>query len=145
MKFGSGVDYSLKALLMLAERYPVSQPLRLDAIATAQNIPRNYLRVLLIALKHGRLVLTQKGPGGGYLLARPPSRITMADVVEIIEGDYVPVQCLERGVSSPCARDEICAMREVWCEVRDKVTSMLRATTLDILAGKREAATSFHI
>ncbi len=145
MKFGVGVDYSLKALLILAERYPASQPLQVEAIATAQNIPENYLRRLLIALKRGGLVLSQKGPSGGYLLARAPARITMADVVEIIEGDYVPVECLEDGANSPCRREDACAMREVWREVRDRVTSILRATTLEALANKRKAALTFHI
>ena len=145
MKFGVGVDYSLKALLMLAERYPVAQPIAVEAIATAQNIPENYLRRLLFALKRGGLVLSQKGPNGGYLLARAPSRITMEDVVEIIEGDYVPVECLEEGANSPCRRGEMCAMRDVWREVRDQVTSILRATTLEKLSNKRKAAHSFHI
>ena len=145
MKFGVGVDYSLKALLMLAERYPSSQPMQVEAIATAQNIPENYLRRLLIALKRGGLVLSQKGPSGGYILARPPVRITMEDVVELIEGDYVPVECLEDGANSPCRRDQACAMRDVWREVRDQVRSILRAATLESLASKRKAAHTFHI
>jgi Rrf2 family protein len=145
MKFGVGVDYSLKALLMLAERYPSSQPMQVEAIATAQNIPENYLRRLLIALKRGGLVLSQKGPSGGYILARPPARITMEDVVELIEGDYVPVECLEDGANSPCRRDQACAMRDVWREVRDQVRSILRAATLESLASKRKAAHTFHI
>ncbi len=145
MKFGVGVDYSLKALLMLAERYPGTQPMQVEAIATAQDIPENYLRRLLITLKRGGLVLSQKGPSGGYLLARPPARITMADVVELIEGGYVPVECLEEGANSPCRRDRACAMRDVWREIRDQVNSILRATTLETLAGKRKAAHTFHI
>ncbi|MGO9056600.1 MAG: RrF2 family transcriptional regulator [Candidatus Binataceae bacterium] len=145
MKFGVGVDYSLKALLVLAERYPGVQPLQVEAIATAQGIPENYLRRLLISLKRGGLVLSQKGPSGGYILARPPSRITMADVVELIEGDYVPVECLEEGAISPCRRDQACAMRDVWRQVRDQVNSILRSTTLEMLASKRKAAHTFHI
>jgi Rrf2 family cysteine metabolism transcriptional repressor len=145
MKFGVGVDYSLKALLVLAERYPSVQPLQVEAIATAQGIPENYLRRLLISLKRGGLVLSQKGPSGGYILARPPSRITMADVVELIEGDYVPVECLEEGANSPCRRDRTCAMRDVWRQVRDQVNSILRSTTLEMLASKRKAAHTFHI
>jgi Rrf2 family protein len=145
MKFGVGVDYSLKALLMLAERYPATQPMQVEAIATAQNIPENYLRRLMIALKRSGLVLSQKGPSGGYILARPPARITMADVVEAIEGDYVPVECLEEGANSPCRREDICAMRDVWRQVRDQVNSILRATTLEALANKRKAALSFQI
>lgn len=145
MKFGVGVDYSLKALLMLAERYPTAQPLRVENIAMAQNIPENYLRRLLIELKRGGLVVSQKGPSGGFLLARPPSKITMADVVEIIEGDYAPVECLEEGANSPCRGNEVCAMRDVWREVRDQVASILRRTTLEMLANRRRTAITFHI
>jgi Rrf2 family cysteine metabolism transcriptional repressor len=145
MKFGVGVDYSLKALLMLAERYPSTQPLQVEAIATSQNIPENYLRRLLISLKRGGLVLSQKGPSGGYILARPPARITMADVVELIEGDYVPVECLEDGANSPCRRDQGCAMRDVWRQVRDQVNSILRAATLETLASSRKTAHTFQI
>ena len=78
MKFGVGVDYSLKALLLLAERYPSTVPIRVEEIADTQDIPENYLRRLLIELKRGGLVASQKGPSGGYLLAKAPSRITMA-------------------------------------------------------------------
>src|SRR5215475_7971839 len=95
MKFGVGVDYSVKALLMLAERFPSGKPTRVEEIAERQSLPENYLRRLLIELKRGGLVVSQKGPSGGYLLARPPARISMADVVEIIEGDYNPVECLD--------------------------------------------------
>jgi len=145
MKFGVGVDYSLKALLMLAERYPAPQPLQVEVIATAQNIPENYLRRLLIALKRGGLVLSQKGPSGGYILARHPSRISMEDVIELIEGEYVPVECLEDGANSPCRREQVCAMRDVWRQVRDQVTSILGGTTLEMLSNKRKAALTFQI
>ena len=58
MKFGVGVDYSLKALIVMAERYPSSQPIRIEEIAASQGIPETYLRRLLIDLKHGGIVLT---------------------------------------------------------------------------------------
>lgn len=144
MKFGVGVDYSLKALLMLAERYPTAQPLRVEEIAAVQGVPENYLRRLLIELKRGGLVASQKGPNGGYMLARPPSRVTMADVVEIIEGDYTPVECLEDGANSVCPRDG-CAMRDVWREVRDSVVGILRGATLQSLAERRKSALMFQI
>jgi Rrf2 family transcriptional regulator, cysteine metabolism repressor len=145
MKFGVGVDYSLKALLMLADRYPSSQPLRVEEIAASQGVPENYLRRLLIELKRGGLVLSQKGPSGGYMLARPPARITMADVVEIIEGDYMPVECLEDGGNSFCPRDGGCPMRDVWREVRDSVVNILRSATLQSLAERRKSAVMYQI
>jgi Rrf2 family cysteine metabolism transcriptional repressor len=145
MKFGVGVDYSLKALLMLAERYPGSQPTRVEEIADTQGVPENYLRRLLIELKRGGLVASQKGPSGGYMLAKSPSRITMADVVEMIEGDYCPVECLEEAGASTCPKDQPCPMRDVWREVRENVNNILRQTTLQSLADNRKKAISFSI
>ena len=145
MKFGVGVDYSLKALLMLADRYPSAQPMRVEEIAAVQDVPENYLRRLLIELKRGGLVLSQKGPSGGYILARPPARITMADVVEMIEGDYVPVECLEDGATSFCSRDSGCPMRDIWREVRDSVVSILRNATLQSLAERRKSVSMYQI
>jgi len=145
MKFGVGIDYSLKALLMLAERYPTVQPLRVEEIASREGIPENYLRRLLIDLKRAGLVASQKGPSGGYMLARSPGKITMEDVVQTIEGDYTPVECFEDGANSPCRRDENCAMREVWREVHDAVGAILRRTTLQSLAERRKTALHFQI
>jgi len=145
MKFGVGVDYSLKALVMMAERYPSAQPIRIEEIAANQKLPETYLRRLLIDLKRGGVVLSQKGPSGGYFLARHPAKITMAEVVQIIEGDFVPVECLEEGANSPCRRDDVCAMREVWREVRDSVLEILGRTTLESLTRQRKAAHSFQI
>jgi Rrf2 family cysteine metabolism transcriptional repressor len=145
MKFGVGVDYCLKALITLAERYPNVQPQRVEEIAAAQGIPENYLRRLLIELKRGGLVASQKGPSGGYLLARHPAKITMADVVQIIEGDFAPVECLEESGSSSCHRGDACAMRTVWCEVRDSVNAILRRTTMQMLAERRKSAIHFQI
>jgi Rrf2 family protein len=145
MKFGVGVDYSLKALLMLADRYPGAQPLRVEEIAAVQGVPENYLRRLLIELKRGGLVLSQKGPNGGYMLARPPARITMAEVVEIIEGDYTPVECLEDGANSFCPRDSGCPMRDVWRDVRDSVVGILRNATLQSLLERRKSVAMYQI
>jgi len=145
MKFGVGVDYSLKALLMLADRYPSAQPLRVEEIAAVQGVPENYLRRLLIELKRGGLVLSQKGPSGGYMLARSPARITMADVVEIIEGGYTPVECLEDGANSFCPRDGGCPMRDVWRDVRDSVVGIMRNATLQSLADRRKSTVMYQI
>src|ERR1700732_4279216 len=144
MKFRVGVDYSLKALLALAERYPPPEPLRVEEIAEGQGVPENYLRRLLIELKRGGLVASQKGPSGGDMLARPPARNTMAAVVEIIEGEYTPVECLEES-SATCPREQPCAMRDVWREVRDSVNGILRGVTLQALSEKRKHAINYSI
>jgi Rrf2 family protein len=138
MKFGVGVDYSLKALIMLAERYPSAEPLRVEEIAEAQRIPENYLRRLLVELRRGGILASQKGPSGGYMLARPPARITVAEVVQIVEGDYAPVECLVEGANSICRRDEFCAMRDMWREVQNDVVAILSRTTLQSFIERRK-------
>jgi len=138
MKFGVGVDYSLKALIMLAERYPSAEPLRVEEIAEAQRIPENYLRRLLVELRRGGILISQKGPSGGYMLARPPARITVAEVVQIVEGDYAPVECLVEGANSICRRDEFCAMRDMWREVQNDVVAILSRTTLQSFIERRK-------
>jgi Rrf2 family cysteine metabolism transcriptional repressor len=146
MKFGVGVDYSLKALILLSERYPSPVPLRVEEIAERQRIPENYLRRLLIELKRAGIVVSQKGPNGGYLLARPPGRITMAEVIQVIEGEFAPVECLDDGVTdAPCRRDEFCAMRDVWREVRESVLSILSRTTIQSLAEQRKSVPTYQI
>jgi Rrf2 family protein len=130
---------------MLAERYPGSEPTRVEEIAASQGIPENYLRRLLIELKRGGLVASQKGPSGGYLLARSPARITMADVLEIVEGDYCPVDCLEESGSTQCPKGEPCPMRDVWRDVRESVNVILGRATLQSLADKRKTAINYSI
>jgi Rrf2 family cysteine metabolism transcriptional repressor len=145
MKFGVGVDYSIRALIMLAEHYPAASPLRVEEIAQAQRIPENYLRRLLVELKRAGILLSQKGPSGGYMLARPPARISAAEVVQAVEGDYAPVDCLIEGASSICRRDEFCSIREMWREVREAVVGILSRTTLQTLTERRKGAISFQI
>ncbi len=67
----------------------------------------------------------------------------MADVVQIVEGDYVPVECLEDGASN--TPGDACAMREVWREVRESVNTILSRTTLQSLAERRKRAIHFQI
>jgi DNA-binding IscR family transcriptional regulator len=69
----------------------------------------------------------------------------MADVVQIVEGDFAPVECLEEGGNSPCQRGDACAMRNVWCEIRDSVNAILARTTLQALAERRRSAIHFQI
>ena len=134
MKFGVGVDYCLKALIMLAERYPDGHPQRVEEIAEAQGIPENYLRRLLIELKRGGLVKAKKGRAAAICWRASPHEITMVDVVHIIEGDYVPVECLEEHAAGAlCRPGDGCTMREVWREVRDSVNAILARTTLQAL------------
>ena len=102
--------YALRAMLELALREGTG-PVQLREVAKAQHISAKYLeQTLAIPLNHAGLVRTERGPSGGYRLAKPAGAITALDIVEAVEG---PLQ--NPRVSRPdvrCERSSACAARE---------------------------------
>ncbi|NJS16007.1 MAG: Rrf2 family transcriptional regulator [Nostocaceae cyanobacterium CSU_2_110] len=86
MELSSKLQYALLALLELASSYESGQPLQIQQIADAQNIPKRYLEQLLATLRRGGLIKSTRGVKGGYVLAREPRQITVLDAVSCIEG-----------------------------------------------------------
>src|SRR5256885_9279477 len=78
------VDYAIRAALELAAAAPGA--LTSERIATAQGIPPRFLQAILGDLQHARLVSSQRGRDGGYLLALPPSEISLARVLLVAQG-----------------------------------------------------------
>ncbi|MDE2572997.1 MAG: Rrf2 family transcriptional regulator [bacterium] len=91
MRLSAKTVYAARALLELALAPCDGEPMRIEDIAHAQNIPERFLPQILLALKAAGLVESRRGSQGGYRLARPASAITLADVVrrfdsELLEG-----------------------------------------------------------
>ncbi|MET0251018.1 MAG: Rrf2 family transcriptional regulator, partial [Novosphingobium sp.] len=85
--------YGLKALMQLVG---VTRPMLADAIAAENRIPRKFLDIILLELKRAGLVSGKKGRGGGYMLSRPAERITVGQVIRILDGSYAPIACTSR-------------------------------------------------
>ena len=81
MKLSVKSDYAARAVLGLARHYPTAVALRVEDLAAEQGVPANYLVQILIELKAQGIARSVRGKEGGYLLARPPAEITMADVL----------------------------------------------------------------
>lgn len=77
------VEYSLRAMVLLAQHY--GEPQTVQVIAERGQIPGPYLSKLLQGLSRGGLVHSQRGVGGGYVLTRAPGGITLADVINAVE------------------------------------------------------------
>ena len=134
-------QYALRALFELAIRAD-SGPTRIEDVAKAQAIPQRFLEVVLNELKHAGLVEARRGPRGGYLLARSPRDITVADVVECCQGKFTPVDCL--GDSGPADCTFKGETVELDCgerveEVREAVNHVYGSTTLQDLVDRDEA------
>jgi len=142
--------YSLKALTHLAALEPGATA-QASEIAAANNIPKKFLDAILGELRNAGIVYSRKGPGGGYMLARAPSKIKIGQVIRTIDGPLAPIACASRTAYQPC-RDcddvKTCAVRLTMVKVRDAVADILdRLTIADMLAldGGRRSALMYHI
>ena len=123
-------DYGLIALKHLARHSEESVSAR--EIATEYRIPAQLLAKMLQRLARKGLLLSQQGTHGGYVLARDPSKISIVDVMEAIEGPIGITPC-ERG--SSCEQLDRCSVRDPLMAVRAKMVRILGDTSIYELAG----------
>ncbi|UBM59015.1 Rrf2 family transcriptional regulator [Marinilongibacter aquaticus] len=114
--------YALKALKYLGAKYEDACPTLISEIAEAENIPKKFLEAILLELRNNSLLRSQKGKGGGYFLRIPPSEITFAKVLRIIDGPIAPLLCVSLnfyGQCEDCRTEEECTLRPIMGQVRD--------------------------
>lgn len=136
MKISAKAEYAVRAALELAAAYDVDAgPMKSDSISRAQEIPAKFLEAILLDLRRADLVRSQRGAVGGYRLARPPSEVTIANVIRAVDGPlaYVrgerPEQVRYPGPATHLA--------EVWVALRASIRDVLETTTLaDVLANE---------
>jgi Rrf2 family protein len=132
MRLSARADYALRATIELA----AAQDDRVTAehLAQAQDIPGDFLETILTHLRRSNIVRAQRGPDGGFWLARPAAEISLADVIRAIDGQPPgargerPEDASYRGAAAPLQR--------VWIALRDHEREVLQAVTLaDVISG----------
>jgi Rrf2 family protein len=124
--------YGLKALAHLASLKPGTMAQAVE-IAQANHIPKKFLDAILGELRNAGIVYTKKGPGGGYMLARPAADIKVGQVVRTLDGPIAPIACASRTAYQPCQDcDNVkrCSVRLAMMRVRDAMCEVLDGTTL---------------
>jgi Rrf2 family protein len=128
--------YALKALIYLAHKYDKG-PILIADLARDEQIPKKFLELILLTLKNNGILLSKKGKGGGYYLAREPKAIVMGKVIRILEGPLAPVPCVSETAYAKCEEcfdENTCGVRLMMKKVRDAIASIYDGTTLaDIL------------
>jgi len=128
------VDYAVRALVQLAADASTT-PVKAEHLATTQDIPPKFLLEILRQLKQHKLLISRRGPDGGYVLARPPSRISIADVIRAVEGPLATVRETSPAALSYEGPTE--PLRTVWIAVRGALRHVLEDVTLaDVLTGR---------
>src|ERR671914_541659 len=86
MNLSARTEYACLAMLQLAQEYDSGEPVQIRRIADEHAIPARFLVQILLQLKGAGLVASTRGAAGGYRLARPPREITLAEVIDVMEG-----------------------------------------------------------
>jgi len=119
-------DYAARAVLGLARRYSLGSSVRAEDLAAEQGISGNYLVQILIELKAQRIVKSQRGKEGGYLLARPPGEITLGEIIRSVHGQIF---------DTPALTDAHCPpeLRMAWKRLQKALDDTADAITLQQL------------
>jgi Rrf2 family protein len=124
--------YALKAAMHLARR-EAGEAVLIAEIAASERIPKKFLESILLAMKNRGLLVSRKGRGGGYALARPAAQVSFGEIVRIMDGPLAPVPCVSVTAYRPCGEcpsESSCEIRAVMKRVRDAISEVLDATTL---------------
>ena len=142
MMFSTKAEYGVRVMVELARRAG-EEPIPLAEIAEHGGMPLAYLEHLVARLRKAGLVESRRGSRGGYMLARSPTEITMAEVVEALEGSIAPIECISEGSdgSIVCSREtqpgHVCPTKLLWTRVRVSIVRTLQEMTLaDLVLGK---------
>ena len=126
--------YALRAATFLAERFEDSKSLQVQEIAEGTDVPRNYLAKILHQLARQGVLVSVRGPRGGFRLAREPAEISLADVVDPVEPGLGNKHCL---LGRPtCSDDDPCPAHSRWQHLSGDLARFLEETSLaDLIRG----------
>ena len=136
MKLTTRSRYAVSALAEIARNYGARLTKRKE-INHNEEISDSYLEDLLVALKNGGLLFTSRGSKGGYALTRPPSKITMLDIITSQEGSLAPVKCLAD--SGYCHSADFCLTKKIWEIFYETIKNSLSSITLqDVIESTKD-------
>lgn len=135
MKVSFKGDYALKTILDLSLHYGrgITQ---IKDISKRQDIPGKFLEQLITTLKGAGYVKTIRGPKGGVMLAKEPSKITMGEIIRLMEGPTSPITCVSKSDHCKCNFDKKCAFRGYFELIRDRINEVADNTTFKDIADK---------
>lgn len=139
LKLSIKSDYAARAVLWLSRHYADGVARTIEEMASEQQIPPNYLVQILIELKSAQIVKSQRGKEGGYLLARPPAKITFGDVLRCIHGEVFDSPALNNGPTPP-------ELRKAWQELQNAVNQTADSITFQqLLEAGQEKGKMYYI
>jgi Rrf2 family cysteine metabolism transcriptional repressor len=129
MKLSTKGRYGVKAMFDLA-LHANGNPIPLRMVAQRQDISESYLEQLISGLRKAGLVKSIRGAQGGYMLATSPDKITVGQIIRVLEGSMAPADCVVEDDFDSCEKAEGCVIRIVWERIRDSINEVVDSITL---------------
>ncbi len=129
MKMSTRGRYALRAMMEIVQ-CEKDGPVSLKNISKTQDISKKYLGKLFNELKKSRLLISVRGPKGGYLLGKKAEKITIGDIILAVEGPIIQVPCVENSTGRNCTRLEKCVCHLYWETLEKHITDFLDSETL---------------
>ena len=134
MRVSTRGDYACRALLSLALHANEMGPQSVRDIAGRTGLPQPYLEQILLALKGAGIVSSKRGVGGGYILARDPSQITLGEIVSAVDGPIAVGDFGEPHKNGACDHEGQCVLLSVWAGISARMRTHLDSFTLADIA-----------
>lgn len=129
MKISTKGRYGLRALIDLAQ-YSEIEPVSISSIAARQGISERYLEQLMTLLKKAGLIQSIRGAGGGYILAKDVSEISVGDILRALEGNLEPVECAAYHEEESCEVAGRCVTKYVWQRINESINQTVNEISL---------------
>ncbi len=133
--------YAIKTLVRLASEFGGGYLLT-NEIAQAENIPKKFLELILLDLKHAGYLRSKQGSKGGYRLVQDPREISLAEIYRLFDGAIALVPCVSQKFyerCSDCPDEKSCRLKKVFIGVREKSFDLLSGITIESFLGGPEA------
>jgi len=134
LKLSTKCQYGVRAMYEIARCLP-EHPISARAISEMQDVPMPFLDQILHKLRKAGLILSVKGPGGGYLLNGLPDEVSIGDIVRELEGPVAITSCLDP--EEGCARVDGCVVHLLWKNLGRQIEDFLNTIKLDDLVKGR--------
>jgi Rrf2 family protein len=124
LKVSKKSQYGLRAMVLLAKNYKAKRVLSTKIISEKEDVPFDFLEKIFSQLEKAKLVIGRKGVQGGYMLSRSPAKITVNNIVSILEGKESTVDC------TFCGKSKDCLTKNVWKQIDIAIDKTLDGITL---------------
>ena len=134
MKISTKGRYALRALAHLVEPYKKkdNKPVSIREISGIEKISNRYLENIFVKLRKGGIVKSIQGEKGGFTLAKNPKKITLLNVLDVVENEMAPSKCVSN--MKFCDRTGFCGMRKLWVKLHKHICDFLNETDLTEIA-----------